>query len=379
MSSQTQLAIQQTAKAPRVLVIDDDPRIQDTIEAQLYPEGYELLFKSSGVEAIRDLDKLKPDVILLDLMMPGMNGFDVCSHIKHRDEFSHVPIIMVTALDDVDYLVTGLDTGADEFISKPVNGAELRARVRSMLRIKHQYDELDQALHLREIISRMIVHDMRNPLSSILLYSQVIQRKQKLPADQMSQVMQIQNEAIRLGKLFDDMLVLSRMERGQIMLRRQATDLAEIVQGQKEKYEVIARENEVKLVVAVDPELPTPLFDTVLIERMVETLVANAINFSPRQGQVYLVLTSMLSEKGGTRRPGLRLQVTDQGPAVAQDLFENIFEKLEQSAGRDLSRPATELGLAFCKMVAEAHEGKIFVQPHTPNGAIFTVELPCIE
>ncbi|MCB0064897.1 MAG: hybrid sensor histidine kinase/response regulator [Caldilineaceae bacterium] len=379
MNSQTQLATQRMSKAPRVLVIDDDPRIQDTIEAQLYPEGYELLFKSSGVEAIRDLDKLKPDVILLDLMMPGMNGFDVCNHIKHREEFSHVPIIMVTALDDVDYLVTGLDTGADEFISKPVNGAELRARVRSMLRIKHQYDELDQALHLREIISRMIVHDMRNPLSSILLYAQVIQRKQKLPAEQMTQVMQIQSEAIRLGKLFDDMLVLSRMQRGQILLQRQMTDLAGILYELKEKYEEIARENSVKLIVATDPDIPTALFDTVLIERMLETLIANAINFSPHHGQVYIVLTNTVGEENGVRRAGVRLQVTDQGPDVPQDLFENIFEKLEHATYKALTRPATELGLAFCKMVVEAHTGKIYVEPHTPTGVVFTVELPCTE
>lgn len=379
MNSQTELAIKQSIKTPRILIIDDDPRIQDTIEAQLYAEGYELHFKSSGIDAIRDLDQLKPDVILLDLMMPGMNGFDVCSHIKHREEFSHVPIIMVTALDDIDYLVTGLDTGADEFISKPVNGAELRARVRSMLRIKHQYDELGQALHLREVISRMIVHDMRNPLSSILLYSQVIQRKQKLPADQMTQVMQIQNEAIRLGKLFDDMLVLSRMQRGQIMLRRQVTDITDIIQRQQEKYSMIARENNIAFNVVLDADLPTALFDGVLIERMAETLMANAINFSPPNGQVQVTVTNTMMEENGMTLPAVRLQVVDQGPAVNTDLFFNIFQRLEHTNQHSSERPATELGLAFCKMVAEAHLGSIGVRPNLPAGAIFTVELPCGE
>lgn len=379
MNQQTELTTSDQVKVPRVLIIDDDPRIQDTIEAQLYPEGYELFFKSSGIDAIRELDQLQPDVILLDLMMPGMNGFDVCSHIKHRDEFSHVPIIMITALDDVDYLVTGLDTGADEFISKPVNGAELRARVRSMLRIKHQYDELDSALHLRELISRMIVHDMRNPLSSILLYSQVIQRKQKLSDDQLSQIMQIQNEAIRLGKLFDDMLVLSRMQRGRITLQRKATDMREIIQRQQTKYEESARANGVQLQIAMDTELPTPLFDAILVERMVETLLSNAIHFSPANGQVSLTLIYTATEEQGVSTPALRLEVTDQGPNVPLDLFNNIFQNLALSNHKDSARPSTELGLAFCKMVVEAHDGSISLQANRPAGAIFTIELPCSD
>lgn len=380
MHPSTDLVMHQPSKAARILVIDDDPRIQDTIEAQLYPEGYELLFKSSGVDAIRELDKLKPDVILLDLMMPGMNGFDVCSHIKHSEEFRHVPVIMVTALDDVDYLVTGLDTGADEFISKPVNGAELRARVRSMLRIKHQYDELDQALYLREVISRMLVHDMRNPLSSILLYSQVIQRKQKLPPEQISQVVHIQNEAMRLGKLFDDMLVLSRMQRGQILLQQQMTDLATIVITQGEKHQTMAASNDVTLLLQVEEGLKSVSVDTPLIERMVETLISNAIKYAPAQSSITILLSTGLCEmqKQGMiiDQPILRLQVIDQGPTVPTDIFDNIFQQLEHSNHKYSTRPATELGLAFCKMVVTAHNGTIQVTANQPQGATFTIELP---
>lgn len=380
MRASTDLTVHQKPKIPRVLIIDDDPRIQDTIEAQLYPEGYELLFKSSGVDAIRELDKLRPDVILLDLMMPGMNGFDVCSHIKHSEDFRHVPVIMVTALDDVDYLVTGLDTGADEFISKPVNGAELRARVRSMLRIKHQYDELDQALHLREVISRMIVHDMRNPLSSILLYTQVIQRKQKLPSEQTTQIQQIQNEAMRLGKLFDDMLVLSRMQRGQIILQPQITDLTTIVLTQGEKYQATAATNEVKVMLQIEENLQPALLDTPLIERLAETLLTNAIKFAPAQSEVKVLLTTAVNERRGNGlapdQPILRLQISDQGPTVPTDVFDQVLQQLERSNHKNSSRPMTELGLAFCKLVVGAHGGSITVSANQPAGAVFTVDLP---
>src|SRR5262249_29049268 len=144
---------------PRVLIVDDDPLARDTLEAQLYLEGYELLFATNGIDALQRMKELTPDVILLDVMMPQMSGFEVCQYLKQRSEFRHIPIILVTALDGPDELVRGLGAGADEFITKPVNSQELRARVRSMLRIKAQYDDLERTLQLRELLSNMIVHD----------------------------------------------------------------------------------------------------------------------------------------------------------------------------------------------------------------------------
>lgn len=381
--------LQQQINAPRVLIIDDDPRIQDAIEAQLYSEGYELLFKSSGVDAIRELDALKPDVILLDLMMPGMNGFDVCSHIKQSNNFRHVPVIMVTALDDVDYLVTGLDTGADEFIAKPVNGAELRARVRSMLRIKHQYDELGQAIQVRDLISRMIVHDMRNPLSSILLYSQVIQRKKTLPEEQILQVAQIQQEALRLGKLFDEMLVLSRLHKGQIVLQPEPADLAAIIMEQDEKQRSIAASSDVELFIQLEDGLPEMQLDVPLIERVVETMVANAIKFAPPKSIVRVLLSQATNHQvtnGQTINgqdherkaavPMVCLQIIDEGPLIPTNIVQDTFSSMEDAPTSNAHRPGIELGLAFCQMVVAAHGGTISLVHNSPQGVTFTIELP---
>jgi len=358
-------------KAPRILVVDDDPRVQDTIAAQLYPEGYELLFKSSGVDALKQMNELNPDVILLDLMMPGMNGFDVCSRLRHTEQFRHVPIIMVTALDDVDYLVTGLDTGADEFISKPVNGAELRARVRSMLRIKHQYDELDQALQLRELFSRMIVHDMRNPLSSILLYSQVMQRKLQLPPEQMNQVEMIQNEALRLGKLFDDMLILSRMQRGRLVLRQHAADLTAILNEVIQKHTRAATTQNIQLVLEAPAGVSSLAIDSALLQRLFDTLIGNAVKFSPAGGKVTVQLT--MGE--GAEGKAARIAVADAGPAVPPAMLDQLFSKLEQNEVQYPGRPNTSIGLAFCRLVAEAHGGTLSVCDNPAGGAIFTVDL----
>ncbi len=133
----------------QLLVVDDEESIFEVIEGLLYREGYELTYVSSGKEAIASIDKVQPDVILLDLMMPDMDGIETCKQIKSNQRWCHIPIIMVTALSSKEDLARSLDSGADDFLSKPINSLELRARVRSMLRIKLQYDALDANQRLR--------------------------------------------------------------------------------------------------------------------------------------------------------------------------------------------------------------------------------------
>lgn len=136
---------------PSILVVDDEPNNFDTIEALLCSEGYTLNYASNGRRALEQLHLFKPDVILLDVMMPDLDGIEVCRLIKTQPEWQAVPIVMVTALTDKADLANCLAAGANDFISKPVNGLEMRARVAAMLRIKRQHDELEMLLALREI------------------------------------------------------------------------------------------------------------------------------------------------------------------------------------------------------------------------------------
>ncbi len=138
-------------KQLHVLLVDDEASIFEVIEGLLYREGYELTYVSSGKEALNRLDEIQPDVILLDVMMPEMDGIETCQRIKSNDRWCHIPIIMVTALSSKEDLARSLDAGADDFVSKPINSIELRARVRSMLRIKLQYDALVASQRLRTI------------------------------------------------------------------------------------------------------------------------------------------------------------------------------------------------------------------------------------
>lgn len=142
---------EKTEKKYSILSIDDEESIFEVIEGLLYREGYNVNYVSSGKEAIERIDEIQPDVILLDLMMPEMDGIETCQQIKSNERWRHIPIIMVTALTSKEDLARCLNAGADDFLSKPVNSIELRARVRSMLRIKLQYDALVASQRLQTL------------------------------------------------------------------------------------------------------------------------------------------------------------------------------------------------------------------------------------
>ncbi|MBI1876792.1 MAG: response regulator [Chloroflexi bacterium] len=150
-----------------ILIVDDNPAARETLQELLILSDYQLAFASNGFEALVKVEELAPDLILLDVMMPDMDGFEVCRRLKTEQRWRHIPIILVTALDSKEDLAQGLDAGADDFLSKPVNKLELRARVRSMLRLKSQYDvlekhrrELETSLHLNKKFAQAFAERM---------------------------------------------------------------------------------------------------------------------------------------------------------------------------------------------------------------------------
>ncbi len=196
---------------PTVLIIDDEPSARQTMEMLLMREGYQLSFAADAYEALAHLDdedEIPPDVILLDVMMPGMDGFELCQRLKQNPNYQHIPIILVTALDSKQDLARGLEAGADDFLHKPYHGLELRARVRSMLRIKKRHDALQVALQLRQDLANMIVHDIRSPLSSILIACDLLEPQ----LDDTENLEMIRSEASRLSAFLTDMLMLDTKE-----------------------------------------------------------------------------------------------------------------------------------------------------------------------
>ncbi|MEO1131909.1 MAG: hybrid sensor histidine kinase/response regulator [Cyanobacteria bacterium J06639_1] len=354
---------------PSILVVDDEPDNFDVIETFLSDLDCELHYSASGNDALSAIETFNPDLILLDVMMPGIDGIEVCQTLKAMPRWQPVPIVMITALTAKEDLAKCLHAGASDFISKPVNSLELRARVDSMLRIKRQYDDVQKLLKMREDMVNMVVHDLRNPLSTVLLGVELL-RKADFPREkQVEKLDRVYGSAQRLQDLIDDILKIALFESERIELYRTPEDLSKVAETVVKTFVPIAAQKQQSLVRIAPKSSPyLASVDVNMIHRTLDNLLSNAIKFSPRDSQIHVRLEN---------RPDgdVCIQVADSGPGVPAALRESIFQKFE--TGQSIEGVSQiGLGLAFCKMVVEAHGGAIAVRDNHPVGSIFEILLP---
>ncbi len=362
-----------------ILIVDDEPIARKSIQALLQTEDYHIETAVDGNEALSMAAELMPDTIVMDVMMPGLDGYEVCGRIKANPRLRPIPVIMLTTLNDKQNLVRGLDAGADEFLCKPVGGLELRARVRSMLRLKKQHDQLVATMRLREDLAQMVAHDMRNPLASILGYAELVLLEAGLEEEPRKYAAEIHASAMRLKQFIDDYLVQAKMEEGRIKLNRTAVDVGRLIAKVKDNHAVVAQSKHVFIHVKVDESGGlgrTVEVDAALFERLLDNLLGNAIKYS-MAGTDIEVSADFPQPGDPAIAPGtcLRVRFADQGSGVPLEDRERIFEKYEIVALKHAKGSQIGLGLAFCKLVAQAHGGRIYVEPNQPRGSVFTVEI----
>lgn len=351
-----------------ILIVDDEPTNFDVIESFLLDEPLQLHYASSAERAIARVETVQPDVILLDVMMPDINGIELCQTLKSTPKWKHVPIIMVTALTSNEDLAKCLGAGADDYISKPVNGLELKARIHSMLRIKRQYDQLTDLLRSRSDMVNMIVHDLRNPLSTVILSADMLNSMKMPPEKQHRKIEQITAASRQLQGLIDDLLIMAKLEAGRLLLQRSAVNVALLCQNALREFDAMAQQKDLHLVVDLPDNHLELEVDENIIRRVLDNLLSNAIKFSPKQSTVALKVHPSVAD-------GVSIQVKDQGKGVPENLREQIFKKYETGTFME-DVPQIGLGLAFCKMAIEAHEGMIHIEDNDPVGSVFTIVLP---
>ncbi|MBD2459516.1 response regulator [Oscillatoria sp. FACHB-1407] len=354
-------------KLPSILVIDDEPDNFDVIETILSHQNYQLHYAAQAEEAIASLDHYNPDLILLDVMIPGMDGIEACQRIKAIPRWHAVPIMMVTSLNTKSDLASCLHAGADDFVSKPINAIELQARVQSLLRVKQHYDDLQRVLQLREDMVNMIVHDLRNPLTSVLFGLDTLTDPDLSLDEQTIKVSRVRLAGQQLQMLIDDLLMIAKMESGQLHLNQTEVDLRWLMLSALSGFEAISTQRKLELVSEL-PEHGSIIVDVAMFRRVLDNLLSNAIKFSPRHSKIVLRATYLPSGE-------VSIQVVDNGPGISQAFQQKIFEKYE--IGNPMPGVTQiGLGLAFCKMITEAHQGSIGVSNNTSQGATFEVTLP---
>lgn len=374
-----------------VLVVDDEPLNRSLLRQRLEPEGHRVLEANDGEAALRSLaEHGEVDLVLLDVRMPGLDGLEVCRRIRARSAEGFLPVLLLTALGGQEDRHEGLQAGADDFLTKPVDGRELLLRVRALLRlrqqdrtiraqvahareqeavIRQQLEELRHLSALKDDLFALVVHDLRNPLTGLAGYLDLLREDlQRGRGERAPGLAQRAHEATsRLRSLLEELLEVQRLERGELTLQRRPVAVGELVEEAARSLEGAVAARELSLQVVTDGRLEATL-DPGLVRRALENLLGNAVRFSPLGS----VVTLSARAEGGW----LTLRVEDQGPGVAAGLKGSLFRKFG-AVDAGAVRRGFGLGLHLVRLVAETHGGRAFVEDAPGGrGAVFGLTLP---
>ncbi|HEX6038000.1 response regulator [Longimicrobium sp.] len=371
--------------APLLLVVDDEPSNVDVLRDLLEALGYRTLGAGSGDAALALARDRRPDLVLLDVMMPGMDGLEACRRLKADAATASIPVVFVTALSDARDRARALDAGGDDFLTKPFSRPVLVARIRSLLRLKAAQDQLaDSYRRLRELealkddLTRMVVHDLKAPLTGILGSLEIVLDGDAGPlsADQRRLLGDAQERGGDLLRMVDNLLDLSRLEESAVQLSPRDLDAARLLREVAGAWSVRAEREGARVAVEAPAGLSVRA-DEGMVRRVLGNLIGNALRHG---GAGVSVRLSAVPAEGD----GVKFTVADNGPGIAEADHEFIFRKYGRrstdSVG-DLVEGAAEgvgsgLGLTFCKLAVEAHGGRIWVQSRPGEGAAFHFVLP---
>ena len=364
-----------------ILVVDDNEANRSLAQNTLEDEGYRVVLASGGAEALEAFLREPPDCIVLDIRMPGMDGFAVCERIRALPEGAETPILFLTALRDVDTFDHAVRAGGNDYLTKPIRPSDLVVRVQSALKVRRLTAELREHFDLlgqqrnsmqrlqlqKERLMAFVVHDLKNPVNSVDLHAQVLQRDRDLSADAQDSVTQIRAGTRKLGRMILDLLDISKADEGQLAPKRTSVDLRRLVEMVASDLAIDAQERGVKLRIRVDADAIHADHD--LLRRTLANLIENSIRYAPPTSSVSISATRT---DGGTE-----LRVADAGRGIPAEMRETVFSPFVQveSGERVAAHSSRGLGLTFCKLVVEAHGGGIWIEDADP-GTVFCVTLP---
>lgn len=364
--------------SPKILVVDDEAKNRELLAILLESEGYEVLHAASGLEALKSVADVPPDVILLDVMMPDMDGIEVCEKLKADNETLHIPVIMVTALIEREYRLKCIRAGARDFLNKPIDPQDVLLRVGNAVTSKKMHDELEENYlklkrleELRDTLTQMIVHDLKSPLTAVHGSLQLLDIHQPdLNDSAKCDLEQAYNGARRLIDMINNLLDISHLESGEMKLSKAECGIGDVVNKSVESIRYVIDDKEIKLNVAVIEKSLS--LDSSLIRRVIDNYISNAIKFSPQGGNVNICSC----ESDGF----IRIEVIDEGPGLDPKYHHVIFDKFKQAELRlEGEGRSVGLGLAFCKLAVEAHGGEVGIESEPGKGSTFWFTLPVSE
>jgi signal transduction histidine kinase len=360
----------------RILVVDDDQTIRKLLRRVLELSGFVVDEADSGERAVERIKASEPDLILLDVLMGGLDGFNTCREIKQMPRLKDVPIIFVTGRSDTSSIIEGLEAGGCDYITKPINRHEALARIRNhlkvrvLMRVQREFiASLKKANLAKNRIIGVASHDLRNPLASIRGLSEFLIESGPLNSEQKEIAETIQSTSSSMLHLVDELLDLSVIESGEERSEAEPCHVWEVISSSLNIYQFSANKKSIKLELDNKGMPERLMLDKAQFRRLLDNLLSNAVKYAPF-GSFVRVMTEHVDGV-------LKIAIEDEGPGIPEDemhkLFTDFGKTSVQPTGNETS---TGLGLAICKKIAETHRGKVYAENREDGvGARFTVEL----
>ena len=350
----------------KLLVVDDNEMNRDMLSRRLKREGYTVTLAEDGNQAMELIKSQKFDLILLDIMMPGLSGFDMLPMIRETHSLADLPIIMATAKDESVDIVEGLKLGANDYVTKPIDFPVLLARLQIHLKLK-------ALAQLKDEFLRIASHDLKNPLSTILMSAHIVRDKVPPGTEMPEQIHNMLSFIVRRGdemqRIIRDFLDFQAMEDGNLALELKMMSVNDMARQIVEANLDYATSKEIVLSAELDENIPQINADESRLSQVAQNLVGNALKFSPK-GSTAVVRTRL--ENGS-----VFVDICDSGPGLTKEDLDRVFTKYSRLSNKPTGGESSSgLGLAICKQFIDLHGGKIGVSNNPDHGATFWFSIP---
>lgn len=361
-----------------IVVVDDDRSIRTLLEMGLKKEGYAVASFENGQAAFDALPRIKPELVISDWMMPVLDGVGLCKKVKGDPELRSTFFMLLTAKTQGSDKIEGLDSGADDYLTKPVQMLELAAKVRSALRIRElqielqkRNDELERLNALKDDFLGMAAHDLRNPLGVISLWTESLLAE---ALGEMSDEQKKAGEVIlkhtdAMLALINDLLDIAAIESGKVTLDWKTGPVEAVVKEIAESNQILAEKKGIVLTYEAADAIPQVRFDPRRIEEVLRNLVSNAIKFTPQKGAIRV--------KVSCDGKFVRVEVADTGCGIPPQEKQKLFQKFQKLSTKPTAgERGTGLGLAIVKKLVELHGGEVGVDSEVGKGSTFWFTIP---
>jgi two-component system, sensor histidine kinase and response regulator len=352
-----------------VLVVDDNPENLKVLGNILKEHDLSPAFAQNGSKALTSVNKKIPDLILLDIMMPDMDGFEVCKRLKQDEKTKEIPIIFLTAKVETDDVVKGLEFGAIDYVTKPFNSRELMVRVNTHLELKTAKEELQQAIATKDKFFSIIAHDLANLFNASISSSELLVNN-TVPLDEKEKIefLELIHENLEKGYiLLQNLLEWARSQTGRLQITPTDLDLQFMVERNMALLDNNAKAKHIQLISDINAKWAVG--DQHTIDTVIRNLLSNAIKFTPQNGKIEI------STQQKARQ--IELSIQDNGVGITPENLDKLFRIDVSCTTRGTAKEkGTGLGLILCKEFVEKNDGTIGVETEAGKGSRFYFRLP---